>query len=331
MTRANPTGAEPVPKSALLYIASTPANGSAATYLPGFNENATLPFTAGKTYRLRVINMSALAMFHFWIDGHQMRIIELDGVDTEESPVDVFPLSAAQRTSVLVTARNDSTPFDWKIHADMSPDMFDVVPDDLQLNVTSRISYGAAPRDFGAETGFDEFPYFDDTAFVPVIALPMVPADVVHNLSVVFDTYSDGKNYASFNGKSYAMPNTPSLLSLMSMGAEASNMDIYGPTSGAIAAPYNQMIEMTIFNTDAGFHPFHMHGRSLQLVHKSRDVSSDDPEINPPLIEGKLNPSRRDTFMVPPGGSATVRFRADNPGAWLVSVCPLFRRILSRS
>ena len=52
-------------------------------YLPGFTENATLPFVPGKTYRLRVINMSALAMFWFWIDGHQLRVIEVDGVSVQ--------------------------------------------------------------------------------------------------------------------------------------------------------------------------------------------------------------------------------------------------------
>jgi iron transport multicopper oxidase len=46
----------------------------------GFNENATLPFVPGKTYRLRVINMSAFSAFFFWIEGHDMTIIEADGV-----------------------------------------------------------------------------------------------------------------------------------------------------------------------------------------------------------------------------------------------------------
>jgi iron transport multicopper oxidase len=46
----------------------------------GFNENATLPFEPGKTYRLRIVNTSAFSMFYFWIDGHDMRIIEADGV-----------------------------------------------------------------------------------------------------------------------------------------------------------------------------------------------------------------------------------------------------------
>jgi iron transport multicopper oxidase len=46
----------------------------------GFNENTTLPFEPGKTYRLRIINTSAFAAFIFWIDGHEMTIIEVDGV-----------------------------------------------------------------------------------------------------------------------------------------------------------------------------------------------------------------------------------------------------------
>ena len=68
-------------ESPLIYFA---ANG---TYLDGFNGNASISFEAGKTYRLRILNSAAFAMFFFWIDGHQMRVIEVDGVsetlDTE--------------------------------------------------------------------------------------------------------------------------------------------------------------------------------------------------------------------------------------------------------
>ena len=51
------------------------------------NKNATLPFTPGKTYCLRIINTSAFSAFFFWIEGHEMRIIEANGVDTQESPL----------------------------------------------------------------------------------------------------------------------------------------------------------------------------------------------------------------------------------------------------
>lgn len=74
--------------SALIYFAqnasylgpkpeSSPAPVTSAV---GFNENATLPFEPGKTYRLRILNTSAFAAFFFWIDGHDMRIVEVDGV-----------------------------------------------------------------------------------------------------------------------------------------------------------------------------------------------------------------------------------------------------------
>lgn len=64
MSIANPGGAEPVPDSALMYfahrdtylppVASAAPNVSPSTSSVGFNDNATLPFEPGKTYRLRV-------------------------------------------------------------------------------------------------------------------------------------------------------------------------------------------------------------------------------------------------------------------------------------
>jgi len=44
--------------SAAIYVAD--ANGN---YLSGFNENVTIPFEAGKTYRLRIINQGTARAF----------------------------------------------------------------------------------------------------------------------------------------------------------------------------------------------------------------------------------------------------------------------------
>lgn len=59
-----------------------------------------------------------------------MRIIEADGIDTQESPIDLLSVTVAQRYSVLVTARND-TSNNWIIHANMDTVMFDRVPPTL--------------------------------------------------------------------------------------------------------------------------------------------------------------------------------------------------------
>jgi iron transport multicopper oxidase len=55
----------------------------------------------------------------------------------------------------------------------------------------------------------------------------------------------------------------------------------------------------------------------MQIVNRAIDYTSDDPSLNPPLVEGQTNPMRRDTVTVTGGGSATLRLVADNPGAWL--------------
>jgi len=44
--------------------------------------NATFHFKPGKTYRLRIINMSGIATFGVSIDDHEMEVIEVDGVSS---------------------------------------------------------------------------------------------------------------------------------------------------------------------------------------------------------------------------------------------------------
>ena len=112
------------------------AQTSGAASATGFNENATISFEPGKTYRLRIVNSGAFAGFYFWIDDHEMRIIEADGVETEPYTVNQINIGVAQRYSVLVTAKND-TSSNYAIHAHFDTDMFDTVPDDLNPSTCS--------------------------------------------------------------------------------------------------------------------------------------------------------------------------------------------------
>jgi iron transport multicopper oxidase len=88
----NPTGAEPVPDAALMND----------------TQGLKIPIAPGKTYMFRVINMGAFAGQYFWIEGHNMSIIEVDGVYTEQASADLIYVAAAQRYSFLLTARNDT-------------------------------------------------------------------------------------------------------------------------------------------------------------------------------------------------------------------------------
>lgn len=318
LSTTNPTGVEPIPDSALMYFAHTPNIAGGASWLPGMNDNTSIPVTPGKTYRLRIINMSSLAMFHFWIDGHQMRIIEADGVDTQEYPIDEVVLSVAQRYSVLVTANDDASE-NFKIHANMDPDMFDTVPDTLQLNITSTFEYSTDANTPVAEEETRDYAMFDDTVLVPFYPSAAPPAVTFKDMNVWFDTRSNGENYAAFNNISFIFPETPSINTLLSMGDAALYPEVYGPSANAFVYNHMDIIEVTIFNWDAGFHPFHLHGHQFWVVHKALVTDSADEMENPPYDPTAVitNPMRRDTVMVPAGGSATIRWVADNPGEWL--------------
>lgn len=90
---SNPTGAEPVPNAALMND----------------TQNATFAVEPGKTYMFRIVNMAAFAAQYIWFEGHTMEIVEVDGIYTERQEADMIYVSAAQRYSVLIKAKDDAS------------------------------------------------------------------------------------------------------------------------------------------------------------------------------------------------------------------------------
>lgn len=145
MSYRNPTGAEPVPNSALIND----------------TQNLPIPVEAGKTYFFRMTNIGAFAGQYFWIEGHTMRIIEVDGVYTEPAEADMIYLTAAQRYGFLVTMKDDAST-NFAMVASMDHDLFDAVPPGLQDNVTAWLVYDdskpkPAPEDIDAFTPFNDY------------------------------------------------------------------------------------------------------------------------------------------------------------------------------
>jgi FtsP/CotA-like multicopper oxidase with cupredoxin domain len=62
-----------------------------------------------------------------------------------------------------------------------------------------------------------------------------------------------------------------------------------------------ERIEVVMRNQTGMAHPMHLHGHYFKVA-----------AINNVAIEGAL----RDTVLVPPSTSVTIRFAADNPGNW---------------
>ncbi|KAI9311924.1 Cupredoxin [Dichotomocladium elegans] len=296
MNIKNPTGAEPVPQSGLIMD----------------GVNASLNFKPGKTYRLRLINMSGFAMYYVSIDGHTLDVIEIDGVDTVRTPVQSVYLTAAQRVSVLVTAKN-ATNMNYNMHADMNTDMYDVLPEDLKTNLTVPIYYDASHNTFAESEDVGMASNFTDNILACLEPAAAVEPDHQITLTIDFQVTTDGINRGMFNGLPYILPKTPSLHTMLYQGEYALSPEVYGPQTQAHILKHLDMVEIVLNNLDAGSHPFHLHGHVFQIVGRGEGVYN----ASSSKVEWNLeNPPQRDVVSVAAESFAIIRFRADNPGAW---------------
>ncbi|KAI9809142.1 MAG: hypothetical protein M1825_002432 [Sarcosagium campestre] len=281
---ANPTGAEPVPNSALMND----------------TQNLEIAVQPGKTYLVRMINIAAFAGFYLWIEGHTFKVVEVDGVHTDPAETDMIYFTAAQRYSFLLTTKND-TDANFAIIGSMDQDIFDAVPETLNPNVTGWLVYDKK-NPLPEPTLLDEFEPFDD--------FELVPADheeLYKNPDQTIDAF--------FNDVSYVRPKVPTVYTAMTTGDSATNPAIYGVNTNAFVLKKGEVVEIILNSADPGKHPFHLHGHNFQAVIRAEEEAGTyNGSTNFPAI-----PMRRDTFMVWPNSNVVLRFRADNPDKFCLS------------
>ncbi|OAA68799.1 multicopper oxidase [Niveomyces insectorum RCEF 264] len=328
LTKGNPTGAEPVPRAALLND----------------TQNLTVPVVPGRTYLLRLVNVGAFAGQYLWFEGHNVTVVEVDGVYTRPQPAAMLYLTAAQRYSVLLTALTGAaaTTRNYAFVASMDASMFDTVPPDLNYNATGWLVYDdsqpkGAPALLAGGAGDDGgYAPLDDATLVPHDALPLLgDPDVTVTLDVVMANRADGANYAFFNNVTYRAPRVPTLYTVLSSPAAlAADRRIYGTYTQTTVLPRRgQIVQLVVNNRDAGRHPFHLHGHNFQIAYRSATdggtysnhddgdgSDGGDPSSNgttTTTLPFAATPIRRDSLLVYPNGFVVLRFRADNPGVWL--------------
>ncbi|CAN9096996.1 unnamed protein product [Alternaria alternata] len=296
---ANPSGAEPVPQAALLND----------------TQNLTVSIEPGKTYLFRMVNMGAFAAQYVWFEDHTMRIVEVDGVYTEPMDAEMIYLTAAQRYSVLVTAKND-TNSNFAFVGSMDQDLFDAVPEGLNPNVTGWLVYDNS-KELPTPKEVEAFEPFDDFALVPYDKEGLFGhVDRSITLDLKMDNLDDGANYAFFNDVTYVSPKVPTLYTVLSTGPNATDPTIYGSNTNAFVLAQNEVVEIVLNNDDPGKHPFHLHGHVFQVVTRSADDAGFYDSGN--ASDPHTTPMRRDTILVRPNGHIVLRFRSDNPGPALL-------------
>jgi iron transport multicopper oxidase len=133
---------------------------------------------------------------------------------------------------------------------------------------------------------------------------------------------------ASFNNITYIAPKVPSLYTAISAGKDALNPIVYGSHTNSHIVKQGQIVEIVVNNFDGGSHPIHctfscamvhlyfqlilllVHGHVMQFVARG-DLGSN------PAITQKV-PMRRDTWLLAPSATNVFRYKADNPGVWLL-------------
>ncbi|XP_058115230.1 laccase-17-like [Magnolia sinica] len=100
-------------------------------------------------------------------------------------------------------------------------------------------------------------------------------------------------------------------------GAPPNNMFVGHGTKVAVL-PFNASVEVvlqgiSILGTEN--HPFHLHGFNFFVV--GQGFGNYDPSKDPSSFN-LVDPLEGNTFGVPPAGWVAIRFRADNPGVWLM-------------
>ncbi|TPX68309.1 hypothetical protein CcCBS67573_g07214 [Chytriomyces confervae] len=313
-SKTNPDGNEPVFQSGLI-------NGIGqfnCTAIPGRPCTQKTPYVltiAPKTAsRLRVMNTGTFAAFLFSIDGHELTVVEVDGVTVEPYVVDMISLNVAQRYSVIV--RTNRAPSNFQIRASMyHGDTWTSMPEmpiGFNPHVTAILNY--SPID-PAEKPLRVTPpphprILDDTNLSPTPSSVQFPTQPSADVTVLYEfnfetratdlyqkayntlhTLSTNNTWTPLFTSSFQAPKMePLLVSAHDLG-HGWNPD---PAASTIFLARNQVVDVMIRNNDPGEHPFHIHGHDFWIL--STGVTNSVSKI--PRALSSLNPVRRDVVTV---------------------------------
>ncbi|KAG6828776.1 hypothetical protein H0H92_006800 [Tricholoma furcatifolium] len=284
-------GLVPTPDATLINGLGRAIDGNAT-------QLSVISVVQGKRYRFRLVSISCDPNYIFSIDGHNMTIIEVDGVNHEPLLVDNIQIYAGQRYSVIVTATQSVGNYWLRAQSSSGPTTFDG-----GLN-SAIFRYLGAPI---------EEPTTNSSLSNPLVETnlhPLVdpgapggsgPADVQLYLDIAFANAE-----FTINGATFVPPTTPVLLQILS-GAQLAT-DLL-PAGSVYTLPPNQVIEIIVPGGTVGApHPFHLHGHTFDVV---RSAGNDSYNY--------VNPVRRDVVSTGlAGDNVTIRFETNNPGPWFL-------------
>ncbi|KAJ7458608.1 laccase [Mycena latifolia] len=265
---------------------------------------AVISVTSGTRYRFRLVSISCDPNFIFSIDGHDMTIIEVDGVNHQPLTVDSIQIYAGQRYSFVLTANQPVDNYWIRTVANGGTAGFD-----NGINSAILRYVGASAVDPATAVETSVVPLVE-TALHPLVptAVPGSPvaggADVTLNLVITLD-------FTTFtfqvNGAEFTPPTAPVLLQILSGAHTAAELL---PTGNVYPLPPNSVVEVSIpGGTPGAPHPFHLHGHTFFVV---KSAGNDTFNFDNPVIRDVVSTGAATT------DNTTIRFVTDNAGPWFL-------------
>ncbi|KAG2040085.1 laccase [Suillus americanus] len=248
----------------------------------------------GKRYRFRILGLSCDASYNFTIDGHIMTIIEADGVETVPQTVDILPVFAGQRYSVVVQANQPVANYWVRAQPNIGNQSF---VDGLNQAI---LRYKGAPEEDPTSSAGPSVLPFNEAKLASLMSFPVPGVPEIGKADINLNLVAGNVNgLFTINNFTYHNPPTPVLLQMLSGAQHPSDLL---PIGSVIELPPNKVVEITLPNTGAA--PGGPHKFAVVRV-----AGNSTPNF--------VNPIWRDTVsMGNEGDNVTFRFITDNAGPW---------------
>lgn len=284
-------------------------------------------FTAGTSYRFRLVNAAVDTHFKFSIDNHTLTVMAMDLVPIEPFTTTILNIGMGKRPFPYQPTYDFTNPYsylgqryDIVVSADQSTgsDSFwmRAIPqaacsdNDSADNIKGIVYYGStiSTPTTTEYTYTDSCDDMDISDLVPYLA--QSASEPYYNSSepVTLGTNSDSYFRWQLNGTAMQVYwDNPTLLQVWN------NDTTFTEESGVIVLPTADKWSYVVIETTLAVpHPIHLHGHDFFVIAQGTGTysSSDDTSLT--------NPPRRDVAMLPASGYLAIAFKTDNPGAWLM-------------